>query len=452
MKGRLVRFEMLAPQTRGASARSAVPPPTPSRVVRGDVARSRCRLCVADVVFASLMAAVAAVYVLEAVSPGEPPVLIDWVYVVASVGFAVCALWWRVYVRTVGVVVGVLLLVWGASFWAALPINTGVPPALVFAPLVIYAWTRWLPYRRDGLVALGVAAVGAWISPAMWAVGRGGLEYQPSRVVAHWAIIGCAYLLASRRRGIDEARACEMQALEARNEALLADRTRQQALAVQRERALIAREIHDVLAHSLTLIQVQSTAGLVAARSDPRAAGEALRTVRGVTSQALAEVREIVAVLRGEDGGNVSPGGDLRDIPAELERFRQAGLSLVATLPEEEQLETAQREISLVVRLGARRILGESLTNVMRHGGPHPRAEIEFTLTGDLVRIVVSNDVADGPDRPSPGGYGLRGLSERAAGLGGWCHAERVGGAFRVCAEIPTAPGDILIEDIGEKS
>ncbi len=138
-----------------------------------------------DVAFAVVMSLIAGLYLWSVLGSRPPHLPFEWTQAVLSVGFVPCALWWRVKVRWVGIGVALLLLGWAASFWAALPINTGVPPALVMAPLVVYAWTRWLPSRRAGGVAALVAVAGSWLSPAMWVQGPGGLGYRPQQVLLH---------------------------------------------------------------------------------------------------------------------------------------------------------------------------------------------------------------------------------------------------------------------------
>ncbi|KQB83693.1 sensor histidine kinase [Corynebacterium oculi] len=354
----------------------------------------------------------ALVYLLTAI---EHPTPVLCVQAALAVGFIAPLFLWRTRVLPSAVAMLALLLGWALSVLAAVPANTGVPPYLLAAPLAVYSTTRYLHDRRVGLGALVVCLVGSPLSPAMWRIaGVDDLRYRSGAdwlvfVSWHWAILGCAYLWALYRRSGQERRAQEERA------------------ARQGERILIAQEIHDVLAHSLTLITVQSSAGIVAARSDPAAATDSLRTIRGVSAEALAQVRGIVATLRNADVPAHHPG-TLAEV---IERFREAGLAINTDYPP-----AILSEIPVQHALALHRISTEALTNVLRHQGK--QATVTYRLRR-APRALSMTIASTGPPQPhsSGTGTGIVGMRERAESLGGQLHAGPTDNGWRVSASLP---------------
>ena len=199
------------------------------------------------------------------------------------------------------------------------------------------------------------------------------------------------------------------------------ERQARQREAQEEERLLIARELHDVLAHSLTLIKVQANAGLVASGTSE----EALRTIRTEADGALAEVRSIVSSLRAPT--TREPSRQLSDIPKVVEGFRAAGLDISADLPNTPVTLPALTQLALV------RIITETLTNVLRHQG-----------VGATVRLKLSDSAGlsvESWGRPqgetSGAGVGLVGIAERATALGGWVRTSGDARHFLVEAQFP---------------
>ncbi|OLF19437.1 sensor histidine kinase [Actinophytocola xanthii] len=203
--------------------------------------------------------------------------------------------------------------------------------------------------------------------------------------------------------------------------------------AVADERLRIARELHDIVAHSLSLIAVQAGIGNHVAASRPEEAREALRVIESTSRRSLAEMRQLLGVLR-SDAGASDVDGALAPVPgpaalAELAaRAAEAGVSV--------SVEVREGDLPEGVGVSVYRIVQESVTNVVRHAAP-ARCHVLVDPSGEDVRVEVTND---GPlARPNPhAGLGLIGMRERVAVFGGTFTAgPRPEGGFRVAASIP---------------
>ncbi|MGY2083936.1 sensor histidine kinase [Blastococcus sp. SYSU DS0539] len=220
--------------------------------------------------------------------------------------------------------------------------------------------------------------------------------------------------------------------------------------AVAQERLRIARELHDVMAHSMSVIAVQAGVGRHVMDRDPETARKALGVIEDSSRRTLTEMRQLLGVLRVDDG----PGsGGAVATPAAADRGPQPGLDRL------DELLAGARATGLVVTLtvngtasalppqldlAAYRILQEALTNAAKHAGP---AEIRVVLTwrGDSLEVYISDDgrgpVGGRESRSASGGYGLIGLRERATSVGGELEAgPDPRGGFRVRARLPLTP------------
>lgn len=423
----------------------------------------RDRLRIGDVVVAAIAALVELVYVVLAVETGR-----SVFFVLAALGAVLVAatLVWRVLPVVAGATIMLGLAAWAAVFWVSLPFNTGLTPFLLLAPMVVYAWTRWLRSPGWGYAALGVAAVGSFASPAMRLVLPQEAYYEVSRVIVHWAVLAAAYLLAARRRSVAASRERELAMREEReealrqrnvvlaelNEAMEDEAERRESLAVQMERTRVAGEIHDVMAHSLTLIHAQATAGLVGASHDPDVAGASIRTIRSVAKDALRDVRGIVGTLRGDESESSTPAGDLRGLPDAVARFREAGLDVNAQLPPNEDLEEWGQVMPAMVRLALLRVVQEGLANVLRHGTPDRKAVLSLFGDGGWATVQITNSrpgplgvTVDDARVQEPGlsragtGTGLRSLVERANAVGGRVWTEQTEQTWTLTARLPWA-------------
>lgn len=232
------------------------------------------------------------------------------------------------------------------------------------------------------------------------------------------------------------------------------DATRTEVVA---ERMRIARDLHDVLAHHLTLVNAQASVAGYLLTTDPRRAATALSDIDHHTRRALDELRATVGLLRQDrDGGQDRPGisstgtpaarrDDLRPMPG-LDRLDElvAGLGGAGAQVGVEQT-GAPVELVPGADLAAYRIVQEALTNAAKHA-PGAPARVVLTWTLTHLALVVQNRPVPGrgPVRPGPGtGHGLIGMRERALACGGTFAAGRVvGGGFVVCANLPVASVD----------
>lgn len=195
--------------------------------------------------------------------------------------------------------------------------------------------------------------------------------------------------------------------------------------AAEEERLRIARELHDVLAHSLSQISVQAGVGLHLFDDDPERARESLRSIRDASTVALDEVRGVLGMLRepGPQPAPRGPGPTLRAIPALLGEARRAGTRLSVTGNVATGTDDADGMVPAAVQSAAYRIVQEALTNVRRHA-PDARVEVEVRASADAIDIRVEN--GPGPAHPGsdgrpdePAGKGILGMRERARALGG---------------------------------
>jgi len=301
--------------------------------------------------------------------------------------------------------------------------------ANVAALFMVYALaaysTRWAARAglAVGLVGAGLAALRYWdygvaasVVPVAGAIGVS--------VVAAWA-------LGNLRR----ARLQQMAALEERAQLLELERDQEMRLAATTERARIARELHDVVAHSLSVVIAQADGGRYAGRADPVAATDALEAIAATGRQALTDMRSLLGVLREGGGEEYAPQPGVAAIPALVDDVRASGLDVDLIV------EGAPQVLAAGPQLAAYRIVQESLTNVLKHAGPASRAWVRLQWRPDALELSVLDDGrgasaamvdADG------NGQGLRGMRERAQLHRGRLEAgPRHGGGFGVHASLP---------------
>lgn len=317
----------------------------------------------------------------------------------------------------------VLLGAWAAAWISQLPANLGVTPWALTAPMAVYATSRYVERRSIPRAVLTAALLGSFISPAMWRIDPESflLSFQLDRryitlLVVHWAVLGSAYFIAARYFDLDRQR-----------ERLAQERFHQ---AQEEERLLVARELHDVLAHSLTLIKVQANAGIIAARTDSTAAEDTLKSIRDGADSALEEVRGIVTALRSTGPTALEPAQQLEHVQGIIDGFRTAGLEIDAELP-------SSFEVSALTQLALVRIISEGLTNALRHQGPGTHVQLKLTLS-DAARVTLtSTATSPTPSEVSGSGVGLVGVKKRAQALGGHLTSNGDSQKFTLAAELP---------------
>jgi signal transduction histidine kinase len=224
-------------------------------------------------------------------------------------------------------------------------------------------------------------------------------------------------------------------AVRARQE-YLAQRARDEARRrVDEERLRIARELHDVVAHTMATIAVQAGMAAHVLERQPEVAAQALATIRQASKEGLGELRAILNVLRQADEGDPAmPAPGLAQLDALVAGARRAGLPVTVRQP------GGPRELPAPADLTAYRIVQESLTNVIRHAGP-AAATVEIRYRDDAVEIEVTDTGRGAPADDGAKGHGLAGMRERAAALGGTVTAgPGAAGGFRVSARLPCIP------------
>ena len=227
----------------------------------------------------------------------------------------------------------------------------------------------------------------------------------------------------------------DMNALRERAERLEREREERARLAVAEERARIARELHDVVAHHVSVMVVQAGAARRVAATDPSSARTAMAAVESAGRTALAEMRRMLEVLR-EDEPEFEPEPSLAEVESLVARVRVAGL------PVELRIDGERPEVPPGVDLAAYRIVQEALTNVVKHAG-QATARVRVAYAPDLVEVEVTDDGRGAAAHigVESGGRGLVGMRERAMLYGGAVEAgPRTSGGYRVHAAFPIEP------------
>lgn len=321
---------------------------------------------------------------------------------------------------------------------ALVHLMTGSPlilPADLMVVVAIYSVTvhgpRWA-YRAalaGGLA--GAAVLGGYLT----IVEGGGLDGGILVTILTGLTVVSAFTVGLVRR----ARRETIQALVDRAERLEVERDQAARISTAAERTRIAREMHDIVAHSLSVVVAQADGGRYAAEQDPAAAIRSLTTISETGRAALTDMRRLLGVLRapGEDGtGTPAPAlapqpatGELTDLVAQV---RAAGLRVSLV-----QLGTAP-PLPPGTGLTLFRICQESLTNILKHAGPDPTATLMVTWRPQAVEIRVTDDGRGAAAATDGAGQGVLGMRERAVMLGGTLSAgPRPGGGYQVVAHIP---------------
>jgi signal transduction histidine kinase len=311
-------------------------------------------------------------------------------------------------------------LLTGAAF-AALGLSL---VALSFS-ILIYVYTAAARCPRQVSLA-GLAGAEAMLL-VVWLVDPGAIG-DGGTLVIDGLIMAAAWWLGDGARRRQEA----IVAAQERAAELEAAREELARRAVTEERLRIARELHDVVAHSMSIIAVQSGVGVHVLDSQPEEARKALAAVEATSRQALVEMRRLLGVLRAdtEPRGSLAPAPGLADVEALAAEVARAGVRV------ELRIEGTPAELPAGLELSAYRIVQEALTNVVRHAGP-ATARVAVRHAPDRVAVEVVDD-GRGGDPGGGHGHGIAGMRERAALYGGTLEAgPRPGGGFRVAASLP---------------
>jgi signal transduction histidine kinase len=211
--------------------------------------------------------------------------------------------------------------------------------------------------------------------------------------------------------------------------------------ALRLERLRVAHELHDILAHSVSVMVLQAAGGRAIIDSDPVRATEVLTVIEDVGTQSMAELRRLLGLLRSVDGsdGLEERGWErsITDIDEIIKNARGAGITVT------ESVEGVVRQLDRSVSLTAYRVVQEALTNTIKYGGPGSTANIKFIWLGDHLEVMIEDRSVRPLERRRHAavsmGYGLLGLRERVNTVGGSFEASPVLGGFIVRADLPTA-------------
>ncbi|MER7334420.1 MULTISPECIES: sensor histidine kinase [unclassified Micromonospora] len=368
-----------------------------------------------------------------------------WKAALVGAAMAVALLFRRSHPSAVAAAVAVLALVQVFAGWGPLAFDVAVLVAL-------YSVVKYADRLRDGILAGITAAVGVVLA-----------AIQTESTVAWWAtaiyiglVTGAVWLVALNVR----TRRLYVLSLEERAATLEREREAEARAAVAGERTRIARELHDVVAHSMAVMIVQADGARFMLDRDPETARNAVKVVADTGRQALEEMRRLVGVLREPSppdatagpGAADEPGGAgvaadpehrrlaLTELPALLDRFRAAGLRVRHTVTGEPAPLPAGLELTLY------RVVQEGLTNALKHAGVGAGVEVTLDHSRDAVVARVLDDGRGRPPvSPAPsGGHGLVGMRERVSVYDGSLTAgPRLAGGWQVEARLPlpSTPG-----------
>ncbi|MEU8897422.1 histidine kinase [Nocardia sp. NPDC048505] len=330
----------------------------------------------------------------------------------------------RIYPRAMAATMVTLSI--GTSLLSYLLDDLAVHPALLALGIMLYTLVAYVG-RREGMLLAAALVVDTTLSIT--------LVDQPAVTTLVFAAM--YYALCWTLAEFNGARHAYDTEVAARLAVADYDRERRTHDAVSRERTRIARELHDVVAHAVSVMIVQADGAKYALRRDPDTAEQALTVISGTGREALRELRRTVALLRTEHAPDQLPQHGTAGLAAMVEMMRGTGLAVDLELTGD--VDGLAPEVSL----GVHRIVQESLTNTLRHAGASPKAWVRVLRREDDVAVTVT-DSGGTPVLAHPiqgGGLGLLGMRERIAVLGGTLTTGRTPeGKWRVHATIPLTP------------
>ncbi len=356
-------------------------------------------------------------------APGRHPEPGYWAAVLLLVALFVPLWWRRERPREVFCVVALVCFGQWAAHIEPMPANL----AVLVAMYTVAARCR----LRWAVPAWLITELGVWLGLSLYGLSEFDVAVQgflstSAFVVAIW--VAGIYVNTRQRY---------LEGLEERAERAERDRDQQVIIAKAAERARIARELHDVIAHNVSVMVVQADGAGYAIDTDPEQARTAVQAISATGRQALTEMRRLVGVLR--EGAErqeeeYAPQPGLAQLDALVAKVRAAGLPVELTvagtpydLPEGQQL-------------AIYRIVQEALTNTLKHAGPAARAWVEVAYEAGDVRLRVTDDGRGAAAPQGIAGHGLVGMRERVAMYGGDVSAgPRSGGGFQVIARLPVS-------------
>jgi signal transduction histidine kinase len=251
-------------------------------------------------------------------------------------------------------------------------------------------------------------------------------------IMEMWLLLVVAYAAGEGMRS----RRAHLAAVELRTADLDREQRQRAALAVAAERARITRELHDVVAHGMSVMVVQAQGAAAALDRHPERAAIALDHVIDVGRSSLAEMRRLLAAGRAgpDDDARLTPLPGIGEVPELVDQLRSAGMRI------ELRIEGVPEAVPATVDLSAYRIVQEALTNTLKHAGPDAAASVRLEFDPDFLRAEVTDDGLGPAAGADEHGNGLRGIAERVAVLGGVLETGRAAeSGFRVRVTLPLA-------------
>ena len=311
-------------------------------------------------------------------------------------------------------------------------VGVELQPGNVGLLVALYAITVYGDVRLSR-VALGIGGLGVLMATSRyWA--NSDWKQQVTTMGGLAALVFGVWAFGERRR----TRGLYVAQLEERAAQLERDRDREAKLAVSNERTRIAREIHDVVAHGLSIMIVQADGGLYAADQSPEAAKKALATIGDTGRASLTEMRKMLGLLKQDEQSDLGPHQPrpqpgVSSLPELIENVRDAGL------PVEYAVTGQPRELPALLGLTAYRIVQEGLTNTLKHAGPGAHTSVALDFGREMLTVVVTDDGRGAGVAPSTDpGHGLVGMRQRVSVSGGTVSAgPKAGGGYEVIARLP---------------
>lgn len=310
-------------------------------------------------------------------------------------------------------------------------VASGPLPCLVAVPLVVYGVAREVD-ARSSRSAVVVGVVAAVIGPLQWYWLNGWeVNFLVVVMLVCLGMVLTPYVIGRRQQESEKSKDAAEQLEVDRVHALLAEREQRARMAEIRARQQIARELHDIVAHSLSVMIVQAEGGRALAAKKPERAADVLETIAGTGREALGEMRRIVGVLRQspEEDPAYAPMPGFADIPEMVQRTGdRVRLERTGPVP----------EAGAATQLTVYRIIQEALTNFLKHAGERATATVRLEFGPDPIVVEVIDDGIGTASQSDGLGHGLQGMRERVTAMGGKVEAGPLpAGGFRVYAEVP---------------
>ncbi|MDJ0321706.1 sensor histidine kinase [Pseudarthrobacter sp. PS3-L1] len=304
----------------------------------------------------------------------------------------------------------------------------------IAVPLIVYAVAAYSPaWASRSVLVLGLVGAVMLTTRTYTSNAESGvldLSVAALYTVLIWMLITVVWTLGDLTR----VRRLQLQALQEQTHRMEIEQQQERSLAAADERSHIAREMHDIVAHSLSVIITQADGARYAAAADPNIARQTLETIAATGRSSLAEMRRLLGVLRQDDQASLRPLPGLADVDELLLGFRASGLELRYELTGE-----PRRQLPSGAELTAYRVIQEALTNVLKHAGPNAQATTSQGWTARGLQLdIIDNGRGAAADPQSADGNGLRGMEERISLYDGSLKAgPATGGGWHVCAYIP---------------